>query len=635
LISLAYNSVVDVEFACKEGNQMANKEYTVGIDLGTTNSVISWVKPDGNVEVIPNAEGNRTTPSIVSFSKTGEIIVGEPAKRQSILNAERTVRSIKRKMGSDFKVKIDDKEYTPQEISAYILKKLKADGEAYLGGKITKAVITCPAYFNDAQRQATKEAGIIAGLEVQRIINEPTAAAVAYGIDKKKGDKKIIVYDLGGGTFDVSVLDIGDGVVEVLSTSGNNHLGGDDFDQRLIDYIAEDFRKKNNVDLRKDKQAFQRLKDAAERAKIELSSKYETEISLPFITATADGPLHLEMKITRSTLESLIKDLVEGTREQIERALNDAKLSPKEVDEVLLVGGSTRIPMVQSFIKSIFGKDPNKNINPDEAVAIGAALQSGILSGSVESDLVLVDVTPLTLGVEVMGGLMEPIIERNSTVPVKKSKVFTTAADGQTEVEVAVFQGERTMARDNMSLGSFKLTGIAPAPRGVPQIEVTFDIDSDGIVHVSAKDLGTNREQSMVVSGRQKMSEEDIKRIVEEAKKYEEQDKQKKQEVELKNQADQLAYSMEKLLNESGDKISSEDRGKLEGLVKDLRDALSEDNIQRIKLLFDQLQKESMRVGQSVYQKAQAQAPADGGPQEGENHDSDTGTEYIPPEDSK
>ncbi|MBN2218925.1 MAG: molecular chaperone DnaK [Kosmotogaceae bacterium] len=614
---------------------MANKEYTVGIDLGTTNSVISWVKPDGNVEVIPNAEGNRTTPSIVSFSKTGEIIVGEPAKRQTILNADRTVRSIKRKMGSDFKVRIDDKEYTPQEISAYILKKMKADGEAYLGGKITKAVITCPAYFNDAQRQATKEAGIIAGLEVQRIINEPTAAAVAYGTDKKQGDKKIIVYDLGGGTFDVSVLDIGDGVVEVLSTSGNNHLGGDDFDQRLIDYIAEDFRKKNNVDLRKDKQAFQRLKDAAERAKIELSSKYETEISLPFITATADGPLHLEMKITRSTLESLIKDLVEGTREQIERAMSDAKLSPKEVDEVLLVGGSTRIPMVQSFIKSIFGKDPNKNINPDEAVAIGAALQSGILSGSVESDLVLVDVTPLTLGVEVMGGLMEPIIERNSTVPVKRSKVFTTAADGQTEVEVAVFQGERTMARDNMSLGSFKLTGIAPAPRGVPQIEVTFDIDSDGIVHVSAKDLGTNREQSMVVSGRQKMSEEDIKRVVEEAKKYEEQDKQKKQEIELKNQADQLAYSIEKLLNESGDKISSEDRGKLEGLVKDLRDALNEDNIQRVKLLFDQLQKESMRVGQSVYQKTQAQTPADGGPQEGENNDSDNGTEYIPPEDSK
>lgn len=614
---------------------MANKEYTVGIDLGTTNSVISWVKPDGNVEVIPNAEGNRTTPSIVSFSKTGEIIVGEPAKRQTILNADRTVRSVKRKMGSDYKVKIDDKEYTPQEISAYILKKMKADAEAYLGGKITQAVITCPAYFNDAQRQATKEAGIIAGLEVQRIINEPTAAAVAYGIDKKRGDKKIIVYDLGGGTFDVSVLDIGDGVVEVLSTSGNNHLGGDDFDQRLIDHIAEDFRKKNNVDLRKDKQAFQRLKDAAERAKIELSSKFETEISLPFITATADGPLHLEMKITRSTLESLIKDLVEGTREQIERAMSDAKLSPKEIDEVLLVGGSTRIPMVQSFIKSIFGKDPNKNINPDEAVAIGAALQSGILSGSVESDLVLVDVTPLTLGVEVMGGLMEPIIERNSTVPVKRSKVFTTAADGQTEVEVAVYQGERTMARDNMSLGSFKLTGIAPAPRGVPQIEVTFDIDSDGIVHVSAKDLGTNREQSMVVSGRQKMSEEEIKRVVEEAKKYEEQDKQKKQEIELKNQADQLAYSIDKLLSESGDKISSEDRGKLEGLVKDLRDAINEDNIQRIKLLFDQLQKESMRVGQSVYQKTQAQTPADGVTQEGENNDSDSGTEYIPPEDSK
>lgn len=611
---------------------MANKEYTVGIDLGTTNSVIAWVKQDGGVEVIPNAEGNRTTPSIVSFSKTGEIVVGEPAKRQAILNADRTVRSIKRKMGSDYTIKIDEKDYTPQEISAYILKKMKADAEAYLGGKVTKAVITCPAYFNDAQRQATKEGGIIAGMEVLRIINEPTAAAVAYGIDKKQGDRKIIVYDLGGGTFDVSLLDIGDGVVEVLSTSGNNHLGGDDFDQLLIDYIAEDFRKKNNVDLRKDKQAFQRLKDAAERAKIELSAKYETEISLPFITATADGPLHLEMKITRSTFESLIKDLVEGTREQIERAMSDAKVSPKEVDEILLVGGSTRIPMVQSFIKSIFGKEPNKNINPDEAVAVGAALQSGILAGSVESDLVLVDVTPLTLGVEVMGGLLEPIIERNSTVPVKRSKVFTTAADGQTEVEVAVYQGERSMAKDNMALGSFKLTGIAPAPRGIPQIEVTFDIDSDGIVHVSAKDLGTNREQSMVVSGRQKMSEEDIKRIVEDARKYEEQDKKKKQEIELKNQADQLAYSIEKLLKDSGDKISSEDRGKLEGLVKDLRDAINQDNIQRVKLLFDQLQKESMRVGQSVYQKTQAQTGQ--GPESG-GEGNDGGTEYIPPEDNQ
>lgn len=608
---------------------MANKQYTVGIDLGTTYSVVAWVKPDGNVEVIPNAEGNRTTPSIVSFSKSGEIMVGEPAKRQAILNADRTVRSIKRKMGTDYTIKIDDKVYTPQEISAYILKKLKTDAEAYLGGKVNKAVITCPAYFNDAQRQATKEAGIIAGLDVQRIINEPTAAAVAYGIDKKEGDRKIIVYDLGGGTFDVSILDIGDGVIEVLSTSGNNHLGGDDFDQRLIDYIAEDFRKKNNVDLRKDKQAFQRLRDVAERAKIELSSKYETEISLPFITATAEGPLHLEMKITRSTFESLIKDLVEGTREQVERAMSDANVTPKEVDEILLVGGSTRIPMVQSFIKSIFGKEPNKNINPDEAVAIGAALQSAILAGSIESDLVLVDVTPLTLGVEVMGGLLEPIIERNATVPVKRSKVFTTAGDGQTEVEVAVYQGERSMAKDNMSLGSFKLTGIAPAPRGIPQIEVTFDIDSDGIVNVSAKDLGTNREQSMVVSGRQKMSEEEIKKIVEDAKKYEEFDKQKKQEVELKNQADQLAYSIDKLLSESGDKISSEDRGKLENLVKDLRDALSQENMQKVKLLFDQLQKESMRVGQSVYQ--QTQATSQPGSEDGSSENSD-GTEYIPPE---
>jgi len=610
---------------------MAEKEYIVGIDLGTTNSVIAWVKPDGSPEVIPNAEGARTTPSIVSFTKTGEIIVGEPAKRQAILNSDRTIRSIKRKMGSDYKVKIDDKEYTPQEISAYVLKKLKTDAESYLGGKVTKAVITCPAYFNDAQRQATKEAGIIAGLEVLRIINEPTAAAVAYGLDKSQGDKKVIVYDLGGGTFDVSLLEIGEGVVEVLATAGNNHLGGDDFDQKLIDYMAEKFRKEHGVDLKQDKQAFQRLKDAAERAKIELSAKFETEVSLPFITATTEGPLHLEMKITRSTFESLIRDLIESTREQVERVLQDAKASPNDVDEVILVGGSTRIPFVQNFIKGIFGKEPNKSVNPDEAVAVGAAIQSAILGGNLDKDLVLVDVTPLTLGVEVKGGLLEPIITRNSTIPIKKSKIFTTAEDGQTEVEIRVYQGERTMAQDNIFLGSFKLTGIAPAPRGVPQIEVSFDIDSDGIVNVHAKDLGTNKQQSMVVTGRNKLSEDEIKKIVEDAKKYEEQAKRKKQEIELKNQADELAYRVEKLLKESGDKIPAEDRGNLETLVKDLREALNKDDIARVKILFDKLQQESMKIGQHLYQQAQGASTQGGQSDPGQG---DGGSEYIPPKDN-
>jgi molecular chaperone DnaK len=616
---------------------VAKKEYVVGIDLGTTNSVISWVKPDGNAEVIPNAEGSRTTPSIVSFSKTGEIMVGEPAKRQVILNSDRTVRSIKRKMGSDYKAKIDDKEYTPQEISAFILKKLKKDAEDYLDGKISKAVITCPAYFNDSQRQATKEAGVIAGLDVLRIINEPTAAAVAYGLDKTKGDKKIIVYDLGGGTFDVSLLDIGDGVVEVLATAGNNTLGGDDFDEKLIDHIAGEFKKQHGIDLKKDKQAFQRMKDAAERAKIELSTKIETEISLPFITATSDGPLHLEMTITRSTFESLISDFIESTRKQVERVLNDKEISPSDVDDIILVGGSTRIPYVQKFIKDIFGKDPNKGINPDEAVAIGAAIQAGILGGDIDQDLVLVDVTPLTLGVEVKGGLMEPIIDRNSTIPVKKSKVFTTADDGQTEVEIKVYQGERTMANDNIPLGSFKLTGIPPAPRGVPQIEVTFDIDSDGIVHVHAKDLGTNKEQSMVVSGRQKLSDDEIQKIIKDAEKYEEQDKKRKQEVELKNKADELAYRVEKILKESGDKLSDDERSNLETKVKDLREAINNNNMQRVKLLFDQLQEESMKIGQKIYQDQQKQQAAqetnaeETSESDEDTSDSESGSEYIPP----
>ncbi|HOK33527.1 MAG TPA: molecular chaperone DnaK [Fervidobacterium sp.] len=588
---------------------MAKNEYVVGIDLGTTNSVIAWIKPDGSVEVIPNAEGARTTPSIVSFTKSGEIIVGEPAKRQLILNSDRTIKSIKRKMGSDYKVRIDDKEYTPQEISALVLKKLKKDAEEYLNGDIKKAVITCPAYFNDAQRQATKEAGIIAGLEVLRVINEPTAAALAYGLDKMEGEKKVLVYDLGGGTFDVSILEIGGGVIQVISTSGNNHLGGDDFDQRIIDYLADEFKKQYGVDLRNDKQALQRLSDAAEKAKIELSSKFETDISLPYITATAGGPLHLEMKLTRAMFESLTRDLVEKTREPVERALNDAKLMPQDIDEIILVGGMTRVPMVQKFIKDIFGKDPNKSVNPDEAVAIGAAIQAAILGGTEgakDKDVVLVDVTPLTLGVEVKGGLLEPVIQRNTTIPTKKSKIFTTAEDGQTSVEVRVYQGERTMAKDNIFLGSFQLVGIAPAPRGVPQIEVTFDIDSDGIVHVSAKDLGTGKEQSMVVTGRQQLSSDQIEKMIREAQMYEEQDKRKREEIELKNRADDTAYHVEKILKENGDKIPADVKDRLEEIIRDLRDAINKDDVARIKMLFDDLQRESMKLGEFLY-KQQAQ----------------------------
>jgi molecular chaperone DnaK len=588
---------------------MSDREFVVGIDLGTTNSVIAWMKPDGSIEVIPNAEGSRLTPSIVAFTKTGEILVGEPAKRQMILNSERTIKSIKRKMGSDYKVRIDDKEYTPQQISAYILMKMKKDAEQYLGGRIKKAVITCPAYFNDAQRQATKEAGQIAGFEVLRIINEPTAAALAYGLDKKK-EQKVLVYDLGGGTFDVSILEISEGVIQVIATSGNNHLGGDDFDQRIIDWLAEEFKKQHGIDLREDKQALQRLRDAAEKAKIELSTKLETDISLPYIAATSSGPLHLETRLTRSLYESLVRDLVEMTRGPIERALSDAKLSPRDIDEVILVGGMTRTPMVQRLIYEIFGKEPNKSVNPDEAVAIGAAIQAAILAGSAkEKDIVLVDVTPLTLGIEVKGGLMEPIIPRNTTIPVRKSKIFTTAEDFQTEVEIRVYQGERAMARDNIFLGSFRLVDIPPAPRGVPQIEVTFDIDSDGIVHVSAKDLASNKEQSMVVTGRHKLREDEIKKMVEEAQRYEEQDKRKREEVELKNKADDLAYSVNKMLKEHGGKLPQDLKDRLESLIKDLRDAINRDDIAKVKLLFDDLQRESMKIGQYLYENVRKQEP--------------------------
>ncbi len=581
---------------------MAEQEFVVGIDLGTTNSEVATMRNE-KPEVIQNVEGNRLTPSVVAFTKSGEVLVGEPAKRQAILNAERTVRSIKRHMGSDYKVKIDSKNYSPQEISAFVLRKLKKDAEAGLGGKVRRAVITTPAYFEDSQRQATKDAGKIAGLEVMRIINEPTAAALAYGVDKNK-EENVIVCDLGGGTFDVSLLEIGGGVIEVKATSGNNHLGGDDFDQRIMNWLIDKFRKDTGVDLSNDKQALQRLKDASERAKIELTTKMETQISLPYITADANGPKHLEATLTRSKLESLIQDIVDKMREPIETVLNDTKISAEDIAEILLVGGSTRMPIVQKFLKDIFHKEPSKAVNPDEAVAIGAAIEASILAGETKRDVVLVDVTPLSLGVEVKGGLFHKIIQRNTTIPTKKSEIFTTAEDGQPEVEINVLQGERELASDNKSLGKFALTGIVPAPRGVPQIEVTFDIDSDGIAHVSAKDKGTGKEQSIVISGSSNLSEDDIKKMVEESKKYEEEDKKRKQQVELKNNADSLTYQVEKLLKEQGEKIDPTLRSEVESAVKDLRNANEHNDYARMKVLMDDLQKKSQEIGQKIYQQA-------------------------------
>ena len=580
----------------------------IGIDLGTTNSCVA-VMEGGEPAVITNPEGNRTTPSVVAFSKTGERLVGQVAKRQAITNPERTVLSIKRDMGTDRKVKIDNKSFTPQEISAMILQKLKADAEAYLGETVTQAVITVPAYFSDSQRQATKDAGKIAGLEVLRIINEPTAAALAYGLDKEH-DQKILVYDLGGGTFDVSILEIGDGVFEVLATSGNNRLGGDDFDQRVIDYLANTFKRENGIDLRNDKMAMQRLKEAAEKAKIELSGVTTSNINLPFITADASGPKHLDMTITRAKFDELTADLVEKTMGPTRQAIGDAGLSPDKIDKVLLVGGSTRIPAVQEAVKKYIGKEPFKGINPDECVAIGAAIQAGVLTGEVK-DLLLLDVTPLSLGIETLGGVFTKLIERNTTIPTKKSQIFSTAADGQTSVEIHVLQGEREMAQYNKTLGRFQLAGIPPAPRGVPQIEVTFDIDANGIVHVSAKDLGTGNEQKVTITASSNLSETDIDKAVKEAEKFAQEDKKRKEEVEARNNADSMVYQSEKTLKDLGDKLGSDDRSKIEEQINNVKEALKGNDTERIKSATEALTQAFYDISSKIYQQNPG---AQGGP---------------------
>ncbi|HIS92642.1 MAG TPA: molecular chaperone DnaK [Candidatus Alectryocaccomicrobium excrementavium] len=597
----------------------------IGIDLGTTNSCVA-VMEGGEPVVIPNAEGNRTTASVVAFAKNGERLVGQVAKRQAVMNSDRTVISIKREMGSSYRVKIDDKEYTPQEISAMILQKLKADAESYLGDTVTQAVITVPAYFSDAQRQATKDAGRIAGLEVLRIINEPTAAALAYGLDKDESHK-ILVYDLGGGTFDVSLLEVGDGVFEVLATAGNNRLGGDDFDNRIIDYVANEFQRENNIDLRKDKQALQRLKDAAEKAKIELSGVMTANINLPFITADATGPKHLDVTLTRAKFNELTADLVEKTIGPLNQALKDAGLTASQVDKVILVGGSTRIPAVQEAVQRITGKEPYKGINPDECVAIGAAIQAGILGGEVK-DVVLLDVTPLSLGIETMGGVFTRLIDRNTTIPVRKQQIFSTAADGQTAVDVHVLQGEREMAAYNKTLGRFQLTGIAPAPRGVPQIEVTFDIDANGIVHVSAKDLGTGNEQKITITASTNLSEEEIKKAVDDAAKYANEDKKRKEEVETFNQADQLIYSTEKTLKELGDKLTDADKAKVNDELERFKKTREGNNAEEIKKAMESFTQETYAIFGKVYQQQQQGNGGDqnqqGGPQAGGTADDGT-----------
>ena len=585
----------------------------IGIDLGTTNSCVSVIE-GGEPVVIPNAEGARTTPSVVAFSKDGERMVGNVAKRQAITNPEKTISSIKRHMGSDYKVNIDGKAYTPQEISAIILQKLKSDAEAYLGEKVTEAVITVPAYFTDSQRQATKDAGKIAGLDVKRIINEPTAAALAFGIDKED-DQKVMVYDLGGGTFDVSIIEMGDGVKEVLATAGNNHLAGDDFDKKVMDYIVAQFKSETGIDLSNDKMAMQRVKEAAEKAKIDLSGMTTAQISLPFITADATGPKHLETTLTRAKFNEMTADLVEATMGPVRQAMKDSGLSMNDIDKILLVGGSTRIPAVQEAIQKFSGKEPFKGINPDECVAMGAALQGGVLGGDVKG-LLLLDVTPLSLGIETMGGVNTVIIERNTTIPTKKSQIFSTAADNQTSVEVHVLQGEREFAKDNKTLGMFHLDGILPARRGVPQIEVTFDIDANGIVHVSAKDLGTGKQQEISITASSNMSKEDIDKAVKEAEQFAEEDKKKRESVDLRNNADQMVYQTEKLISEDGDKFSADDKSALQTKVDALKEALKGDNEDAIKSAQEDLQNKFYEVSQKLYEAAQqAQGGAQAGPQ--------------------
>jgi len=597
----------------------------IGIDLGTTNSCVA-VLEGGEPIIIPNAEGNRTTPSIVAFAKNGERLVGETAKRQAITNPDRTVTSIKREMGTNHNVSIDGKEYTPQDISAYILMKLKSDAEAYLGEKVTDAVITVPAYFTDSQRQATKDAGRIAGLKVERIINEPTAASLAYGLDKPDHDQKILVYDLGGGTFDVSILEIGEGVFEVLATKGDNHLGGDDFDNVLMDFMAESFKKEYGVDLKKDRMALQRLKEAAEKAKKELSTVQTTNINLPFITATAEGPLHMNMDVTRARFDQLTAHLVQKTIGPMQDAIKDSGIKSSEIDKVILVGGSTRIPAVQEAVKKITSNTPDKGINPDECVAVGAAIQAGVITGEVE-DLVLLDVTPLSLGIETLGGVATKLIERNTTIPTKKSQIFSTAAESQTAVDIHVLQGEREMASGNITLGRFQLTGIPPAPRGVPQIEVTFDIDRNGIVHVSAKDLGTGKEQKITITASTNLSEDEIKDKVKEAEAFAEEDKKKKEEIETRNKADSLMYESEKALKEVGDKVSPEEKKTVEEKLEALKKALEGEDIEVIKTATEEMTNAFHALSQKMYEAAAAQQQSEA--QTGESEDSKSDDDVV------
>jgi len=583
----------------------------IGIDLGTTNSCVA-VLEGGEAHVIPNPEGNRTTPSVVAIKKDGEELVGETAKRQAVTNVDNTVSSIKRKMGTKEKVEIDGKKYTPEEISAKILMKLKSDAEAYLGEKVTEAVITVPAYFNDSQRQATKNAGKIAGLDVKRIINEPTAAALAYGIDKQDNTHTVLVYDLGGGTFDVSILELGDGIFEVKSTSGNNHLGGDDFDQRIMDYLVSEFKKDNGVDLSKDKMAMQRIKDAAEKAKKDLSGMTTAQISIPFIAQNDGGPLHLEVSLTRSKFEELNMDLFESTLGPVKTALKDAKLKPSDINKVLLVGGSTRIPFIQELVKKELGQEPSKGVNPDECVAMGAAIQGGVLTGEV-NDLVLLDVTPLSLGIETLGNVMTVLIPKNTTIPTSKSQVFSTAADNQPAVDIHILQGERPMVADNKTLGHFQLTGIPPAPRGIPQIEVKFDIDANGIVNVSAKDLGTGKEQSITITSSTNLTDEEIDKMVKEAEANKEQDEKRKEEAEIRNEADSLVFQTEKAIKDLGDKVSDSDKEEAEDLIKKVKEALEKNDIDDIKEAKDKLQEKAMALATKAYEEAAKARQAEGG----------------------